>query len=73
MYQTIAGFEPATPGTYERGKAERARQDAMIQERGGVWQYMRGCVWCDNSLLTNNLKCGMLRRDKHPDTPGKSA
>lgn len=37
-----------TPGTYERGQAERARQDAMIEAAGGLLAYMRGAKPRDN-------------------------
>lgn len=30
------------PGTYERGKAERSKQDFMIGTAGGIMEYMRG-------------------------------
>lgn len=42
---TIAGFEPALPGSYERGNRERARQDAMISAAGGVARYFMGPRW----------------------------
>ena len=31
-----------TPGTTERGRRERARQDAMIAAAGGVAAYLQG-------------------------------
>ena len=41
-YTTIAGFETARPGTYERGNRERARQDGLIVSAGGVVNYLYG-------------------------------
>ena len=53
-YQIIAGFEQATPGSYERGRRERQRQDELVRAAGGVVNYMRGC-------------CNTLAVDDEPD------
>lgn len=63
-----------TPGTYERGKAERTRQDELIQRCGGIVSYLMGCARHHNSVLTAEGECGIMLRDKHhPDTPGTAA
>ena len=36
------GFTEATAGTCERGAAERARQDALVQAAGGMCSYLQG-------------------------------
>lgn len=36
-------YDMVTPGTYERGRAERRRQDELIRAAGGIVEYMRGC------------------------------
>lgn len=62
-----------TPGTYERGNAERARQDRMVQEAGGMLDYLRGAWPRDNRLLTAAGRCGIMQgpRDKL-GTPDKA-
>lgn len=76
MAISIAGryANMGTPGTTERGKAERARQDELMQRSGGIVAYMMGCGRHHNSVLTAEGECGIMLRNKHhPDTPGTAA
>lgn len=69
---TRYGFVEATPGTCERGRAERERQDSMIAAAGGIMAYMGGCTWQDNSTLTARAGRGIIQEaeghDKAPVT-----
>lgn len=38
-------YDLVTPGTFDRGRVERARIDSMIAAAGGIVPYMRGRVW----------------------------
>lgn len=62
-YRTIAGFEQPLPGSYERGNREKARQDALIQDTGGVVNYMRGARPRENKPLTTTHNCDIMAQD----------
>lgn len=63
VYQTIAGFEQATPGSYERGRRERQRQDELVRAAGGVVNYVQGARPRVNKPLTATRNCDIMAQD----------
>lgn len=70
-YRTIAGFEQPLPGSYERGNREKARQDALIQDAGGVVNYMRGAKPRPRDNLTTACKSDTMGGEYQPTPPPK--
>lgn len=64
-----------TPGTNERAAREYEHHEKLVQRAGGsIAAYMMGCVWHDNSRLTDCNRCDTMLRDKHhQETPGTAA
>lgn len=62
-YRTIAGFEQAAPGTYERGKRERQRQDELVRAAGGMVNYVQGARPRINKPLTATHNCDIMAQD----------
>ncbi len=71
---TRAGqFSRGIPGTAARGRHERDRLDALIRRSGGIVAYMRGCERRNTLVLTDDVNCGIVLRDKHhPGPPGSA-
>lgn len=67
------GFTEATAGTCERGAAERARQDALVQAAGGMCSYLRGARPRGNKSLTDAADCGIMQEAEGHDKPPVSA
>lgn len=67
---TRYGFVEATAGTCERGRMERARQDAMIEAAGGVCEYMRGARPRDKQKHVDGGVLDVVQYNQPRDTSG---
>lgn len=59
-----------TPGTYERGRIERARQDAMIEAAGGIENYCRGARPMDKQKHVDGGVLDVVQYNQPRDTSG---